>query len=224
MTLYALRLAALFLSVASAATAEIKFAGILVTTEKTMFRLKDDAAGTAAAWVQVGQTFGGYAILRFDERRDLLTLLKDGAQSEVRLKDSKVQPEASIEISGVATFDGDKSVDVSRATLIVGDENSFPLKEGVVCLITPTRLPDGNIRYRLAFERTEADGETERLSVLTIIQRPGDPLGLNLSSGKNPANEVRSSAVPPRNPSPPISPPPESEKAPRAQPLSKTKP
>ncbi len=213
-----------FLSAGSAAAnAEIKFAGILVTTEKTMFRLKDDVAGTAAAWVQVGQTFGGYEVLRFDEHRDILTLRKGGAKSEVRLNDAKVQPEASIEISGVATFHGDQPVDVSRATLIVGEENSFPLKEGVVCLITPTRLPDGRIRYRLAFERPAADGETERLSLITIIQRPGDPLGLNLGFWKNPADELRPSAVPPLNSSPPISPPLESEKEPRDRPLSKTK-
>jgi hypothetical protein len=208
----------------SAATAEIKFAGILVTTEKTMFRLQDDAAGGAAAWVQVGQTFGGYEVLRFDEHRDLLTLVKDGTKSEVRLKDSKVQPEASIEISGVATFDGDKPVAVSRATLIVGEENSFPLKAGIVCIITPTRLPDGNIRYRLAFERTDVDGETERLSVLTIIQRPGDPLGLHLGSRQNPADEPNRPAISPRNPATSFSAAPESEKTPPVQPFPKTKP
>lgn len=40
-----------------------------------MFRLPDDATGTTAEWVQVGPTFGGYEVLRFDEERDFLTLL-----------------------------------------------------------------------------------------------------------------------------------------------------
>ena len=206
------------------ASAAIEFAGILVTSEKTLFRLKDEAAGAAAAWVQVGQTFAGHEILRFDAQQDALTLLKAGATSAVRLKDSKVQPDASIVIGGVVSFGGGEKLEVSRATLVFDQENSFPLRAGLICLITPTRLPDGNIRYLLAFERPDADGNPERLSALTIIQRPGDPISLQLTSEKNPADQLGLTLVPPRNPPPPVSPPPEREKAPRGQPLQKTKP
>ena len=205
-------------------SAAIEFAGILVTSEKTLFRLKDEAAGAAAAWVQVGQTFAGHEVLRFDAQQDVLTLHTAGATSTVRLKDAKVQPDASIVIGGVITLGGGEKLDVSRATLVFDQENSFPLREGLVCLITPTRLPDGNIRYLLAFERPDADGNPERLSALSLVQRPGDPVSLQLTSDKNPADRLGLTLVPPRNPPPPVSPPPERENEPHGPPLPKTKP
>ena len=206
------------------ASAAVEFAGVLVTSEKTLFRLKDGAAGAAAAWVQIGQTFAGHEILHFDAQQDALTLRQAGATSVVRLKDAKVQPDASIVIGGVVSLGGGEKLEVSRATLVFGQENSFPLREGLLCLITPTRLPDGNIRYRLAFERPDADGNPERLSALSIIQRPGDPISLHLAPEKNRADQPGLALAAPRNPSPPVSPPPEREKPPRGRPLQKTKP
>ena len=206
------------------ASAAVEFAGILVTSEKTLFRLRDEAAGAAAAWVQIGQTFAGHEILHFDAQQEALTLRQAGATSVVRLKDAKVQPDASIAIDVGVSLGGGEKPEVSRATLVFGQENSFPLREGLLCLITPTRLPDGTIRYRLAFERPDADGHPERLSALSIIQRAGDPISLQLTPKKNSAAPLGLTLTAPRNPPPPVSPPPEREKPPRARTLQKTKP
>jgi hypothetical protein len=185
------------------ALAAVEFAGVLITSEKSLFRLKDDSSGVSPAWVKVGDTFAGHEILHFDAQRDTLTLRKNGATSAVRLKDSKVRPEASIEISGVATFGGDEKMEVSRATLLMDQENSFPLKQGIVCLITPTRLTDGSIRYRLVFERPDADGDIELLSVLTLTQRAGDPLSFQFASEKKSPATTGPASLPPRTPAAP---------------------
>lgn len=204
---------------AARALAAVEFAGVLITSEKSLFRLKDDSSGVSPAWVKVGDTFAGHEILHFDAQGDTLTLRKDGATSAVRLKDSKVRPEASIEISGVATFGGDEKMEVSRATLLMDQENSFPLKQGVVCLITPTRLTDGSIRYRLVFERPDADGDIELLSVLTLTQRAGDPLSFQFASEKK---SVATGVPPPTAQQiPPTLP---RENPTRESPLQKTKP
>jgi hypothetical protein len=212
-------LVVLTLCSAGRALAAVEFAGVLITSEKSLFRLKDDSSGASPAWVKVGDTFAGHEILSFDAQRDTLTLRKDGATSAVRLKDSKVRPEASIEISGVATFGGDEKMEVSRATLLMDQENSFPLKQGIICLITPTRLTDGSIRYRLVFERPDADGDIELLSVLTLTQRAGDPLSFQFASEKNSAATATPARSPQRNP--PTTP---LENPPRESPLQKTKP
>jgi hypothetical protein len=212
-------LVVLTLCSAGRALAAVEFAGVLITSEKSLFRLKDDSSGASPAWVKVGDTFAGHEILSFDAQRDTLTLRKDGATSAVRLKDSKVRPEASIEISGVATFGGDEKMEVSRATLLMDQENSFPLKQGIICLITPTRLTDGSIRYRLVFERPDADGDIELLSVLTLTQRAGDPLSFQFASEKNTAATATPARSPQRNP--PTTP---LENPPRESPLQKTKP
>ncbi len=212
-------LVVLTLCLAGRAPAAVEFAGVLITSEKSLFRLKDDSSGVSPAWVKVGDTFAGHEILHFDAQRDTLMLRKDGATSAVRLKDSKVRPEASIEISGVATFGGDEKMEVSRATLLMDQENSFPLKQGVVCLITPTRLTDGSIRYRLVFERPDADGDIELLSVLTLTQRAGDPLSFQFASEKKSAAAAAPTPAPLRNP-----PTPALENPPRESPLQKTKP
>ncbi len=185
------------------ALAAVEFAGVLITSEKSLFRLKDDSSGVSPAWVKVGDMFAGHEITHFDAQRDTLTLRKDGATSAVRLKDSKVRPEASIEISGVATFGGDEKMEVSRATLLMDQENSFPLKQGIVCLITPTRLTDGSIRYRLVFERPDADGDIELLSVLTLTQRAGEPLSFQFASEKKSSAIPAPASLPPRTPTAP---------------------
>ena len=49
--------------------------------------------------------------------------------------------DASIAIDVGVSLGGGEKPEVSRATLVFGQENSFPLREGLLCLITPTRLP-----------------------------------------------------------------------------------
>lgn len=171
---------------AGRARAAVELAGIIVTSEKALFRLKDGAAGAAAAWVQIGQTFAGHEILQFDAQRDALTLRQAGATSVLRLKDAKVQTDASIVIGGVVSFGVGDKVEVSRASLLFGQQNSFPLHAGLVCRIPPTRPPDGHIHDRRAFERPDAAGNRGRRCALSTIQRPGDPIGRPLTPEKIP--------------------------------------
>ena len=73
-----------------------------------------------------------------------------------------------------------EKLEVTRATLIFDQENIFPLKDGVVCRITPTRRPDGNILYRASFERTGADGRTEILAAPAVVVLPASPFKIQI--------------------------------------------
>ena len=183
MTLHQFFFAALLFSTALIANAAIEFVGILVTSEKTMFRLTDKSDVTSSGWAVLGETFAGHEVRRYDAQRDVLTLAKDGKEIEVRLKDSKVQPGASVAISGTVTL-GREKLTVTRATLLFDQENVFPLKNGVVCRITPTRMPDGNIRYEVVFERSVLDGKLEKMSSPIIVVKPGSPFSIRIGAEK----------------------------------------
>jgi hypothetical protein len=183
MTLHRFFFAALFFSTVLAANAAIEFVGILATPEKTMFRLTDKSDVTSSSWVVLGETFAGHEVKRYDARRDVLTLAKDGTEIEVRLKDSKVQPGASVAISGTVTL-GREKLTVTRATLLFDQENIFPLKNGVTCRITPTRMPDGNIRYEVVFERPGSGGKLEKMSSPIIVTKPGSPFSIRIGAEK----------------------------------------
>ncbi len=178
------------------ARAEIEFAGILVTSEKTLFRLMDKSGVASPAWVTLGQTFADYKIKSYDAARDVLTLAKSDALIEVRLRDANVQPDSTIVIGGMVTMAGGEKLTVTRATLLFGQTNTFPLKNGVVCHITPTRLPDGNLEFACSFERPGPDGKMERLSAPRVQVLPGHPFSIRVGSDKNPDDSYGFSFTP----------------------------
>ena len=123
-------------------------------------------------WRALGQDFTGYKLAAFDAKADTLVLTRDGATLRVHLKDDAKVKSARMEVAGALTFGGDETLQINRAMLVFGQENVFPLTEGLVCRITPTRLPDGNIRYRAAFERTGADVKPETVALPTVVTLP----------------------------------------------------
>ncbi|MCX6956806.1 MAG: hypothetical protein NTV51_32170 [Verrucomicrobia bacterium] len=189
-------LAALLFFSAVLARAEIEFAGILVTSEKTQFRLIDPSSAVPPAWVSVGQTFAGHEIRSYDAKRDVLTLAKNHALIEVRLKDAKVQPGRAVVIAGAVTLGRGEKLAVPRATLLFGQLNSFPLRNGVVCHIKPTRLPDGNIQYAMSFERLTADGQAQRISAPSVICLPGAPFSIRIGGDKPSDDDLSVSFTP----------------------------
>ncbi len=162
--------ASLAVIVGPAARAAIEFTGILVMPQQTVFTLLDDATGKSA-WHKLGESFAGYNLTAYDARTDTITLTKDGVTTLVRLKDAKIKS-ARVEVSGTFTIGVGNSTEVKRATLVLGEETAFPLKDGYVLHLKPEQRPDGNILYRSSFERPRPDGTTERLAAPAVIARP----------------------------------------------------
>ena len=161
----------LALLAATGARAEVEFVGVLVTSARSMFALSEDAT-KPATWRALGQDFAGYKLTEFDAKADTLVLMRDGAPLRLHLKDDAKVESARIEIAGALRLGAGPKLEINRATLVFDQENVFPLTDGLVVRITPTRRPDGNILYRAAFERPGPDGRPEKLSLPSVITLP----------------------------------------------------
>ncbi|HUR60558.1 MAG TPA: hypothetical protein VM029_22750 [Opitutaceae bacterium] len=171
-----------WLALASSAVrlhAEIEFVGLVAMPHKTMFALSEGGSAKTD-WVDVGQKFSGYTLQRYDAATDTLTLVKDGVELHVRLRDDAKIKSARLELNGTITLGGGEQVDVTRATLLFDEENVFALKDGTIYRITPQRLPNGHIVYRITVDRTLAPDKTERLSSPKITTLPGQPFALRM--------------------------------------------
>lgn len=166
-------LLALALSAAAVARAEIEFSGLLITSERSMFALSADPV-QAATWRALGQDFAGYKLAEFDAKANTLVLTKDGATLRVHLKDDAKVKSARMEIAGALKIGRKEKLTITRATLILGEENIIPLLDGLVCriTITPTRQPDGSLLYRASFERTDADGQPDVVTAPMVLALP----------------------------------------------------
>jgi hypothetical protein len=174
----ALWLAALVL--VSAVRAEIEFIGVLLMPARSTFALTEEP-GKPATWHALGETFADYSLESFDAKTDTLTLTKTGAPPlRVRLKDDAKIKNARLEIAGALTLGEKEKVEFPRATLLFDQENVFPLKDGLVWRITPTRKPDGNILYDAILDRTSPDGKLERVSSPRIVALPASPFSVKV--------------------------------------------
>jgi hypothetical protein len=182
----------------SAAHAEVEFAGILATSEKTLFHLVDKSTGVSSGWVGLRQEFAGYTVSSYDAKTDLLTLIKDGVKRDIRLRDSKVQA-GSFDVTGTVTLDAGEKLEVERATLNFDQENNFPLKNGVVVHLTPKRLPDGNILFQAVYDRPTTDGKIEHLAAPTVIVLPNSGFSVTIASKENPRDSLGFSFKPKGN-------------------------
>jgi hypothetical protein len=162
-----------------AARAAIEFTGILATPQKSLFALADTDTGKTE-WVGVGRTFSGQTVTSFDAASETLTLTQGDIITRIRLKnDAKIQS-ARLDLAGTITFGVGEKVEVVRAMLPYGVETVLPLKDGVLCKLTPQRLEDGNLRFRAVFERVLAPNKTERIAVPSVTVLPGHPFGLKV--------------------------------------------
>ena len=165
--------------VPSTARAEIEFVGILATSHAQHFALGDTATGKTD-WVTPGTTFGGYTVVSYEAKDDTLLLRRDGSDLRLRLKDDAKVKAARLELTGSITFGATDRIEVERATLLFDQENIFPVQNGVTYRITPTRMPDGTIRYRAEIERVLAPNKVERLSSPAVVALPGQQFSMRI--------------------------------------------
>ncbi len=161
------------------ARAEIQFVGILATRDLTRFALTDTTTGKTE-WIVSKGRFAGYTIGAFDPQADTLILSRDGNEMKLRLvADAKIK-DARLELTGAVTIGTDETFEVLRATLRYDEENVFPLKDGVIYKITPTRREDGTIRYSIAVERVHSATKVERISAPNVIANPSQAIKLRI--------------------------------------------
>lgn len=156
--------------------AEMEFSGFFTTSQEALFILTDTETKHSSGWLKLGQSFGGYRLVSFEKEKDILTLEQGERSLQLPLRTSKVK-EGRTTISGTLRFQNEK-IEGVRATLVLGEEASFPLKNGVAFRIRAEQRPDGNILYRTKFVTTDEDG-TERVhSAPAVITLPGKPFGI----------------------------------------------
>ncbi len=168
--------------VASLLRADIEFSGVLSAPDQTLFSLTDTSTATTSGWIPLGQSFAGYVLKSYDAQQDLLTLTKDGTQTQVRLNDSKVEA-AAVKIHGELKFRFGEGVLNVRATLVFENDNTFPLRNGVFH-ITPRPLADGKLQYDMFFDRRAPDGKTERFTAPSTVVDSSQSFGTRIATGK----------------------------------------
>ncbi len=164
----------------SPARADIEFVGVLVTSRGTWLALGDTTTGKTD-WIARGEQFAGHTLKAYDAKADIVTLVRDGTEFQLHLKDDAKIKSARLELTGAITFGGSEQIEVQRATLLFDQENIFPLKDGVTYRITPTRLADGNVSYRVAVERAIAENKMETVAAPGVIARPGQTFAVRIA-------------------------------------------
>ena len=158
--------------------AEVEFCGFFTTSKEALFSLTDTETQRSSGWLKIGQSFGSYTLLSFDREPDVITLKQGERLLKIPLRAPKVK-DGRATISGSLKFLNQK-VEGVRASLVFGEEASFPLQNGIAFRIKPERLPDGNILYHAKFIATGPDGAEKVLSTPSVVAIPGLPFGIQI--------------------------------------------
>jgi hypothetical protein len=161
------------------AHAAIEFVGLLATPQRTLFALTNTESGKTA-WVELGKGFDNYTVARFDAPAETLTLTSAGKETQLRLKDDAKIKSARLDLSGTISFGIGEQLEVVRATLPFDEETVLPLKDGMVCKVTPHRLENGHLEFRAVFERILAENKTERIAAPRVTVLPGRPFSIKI--------------------------------------------
>ncbi|MBI4626544.1 MAG: hypothetical protein HY736_25410 [Verrucomicrobia bacterium] len=167
------------LLLATAVRAQVEFSGILAMPGKTLFALTNTAT-SKTEWVALHDRFAGFVVTSYDRPTDTLTLLRNGTATRVRLKDDAKVQSLRFELTGTITFGTGEIIEIERATLLFDQENVFPLKDGIIYRITPTRRPDGTLMYRIVIEQQIAENRIDRLSAPTVITLPNQTFSIRI--------------------------------------------
>jgi len=172
--------ALLFISAASL-QADLQFAGFFTTAKESFYSLTEVESNVSSGWLKRGQSFRGYTIMSFDEEHDVITLKKSDQTLELRLKDSKVKS-GKMTITGSIVVGVNEQIESVRASLFLGEEAVFPIKDGVTLHLTPEMRLDGNIRYRSRFVTKVENGNEEVTTAPDVVTRVGQSFGIRAGS------------------------------------------
>jgi hypothetical protein len=169
----------LLLLLATGLRAELEFSGFFTTPQSARFALTDPATKTSSGWLKLGQSFAGYTVDSFDAEREVL-IVKRGAESlHLKLREAKVQSGRAT-ITGTVSVAADEKIEGVRATLFLGEETAFPLKDDLTLHLKAERRPDGNLLYSARFVARQPDGSEKTVAAPRLVALPGAPFSIRI--------------------------------------------
>jgi hypothetical protein len=160
---------------------EMEFSGFFITSKESLFSITDSENMRSSGWLKIGQSFGGYTVVSFDRDHEVLTLKQGDRSLEVPLRVSKIKDGKST-ISGTITLPNEH-VEGVQASLFLGEEAMFPLKDGGMFFLKPEKRPDGNILYRARISSRKPDGTEENFNFPAVVALPGTSFGVMSTGG-----------------------------------------
>src|SRR3954463_1524386 len=168
---------ALFLcALTSVSRAALEFRGYVIMGAEQRFSLKDTADQATSPWITIGKVFHAYTLVSYDAAKEILTVkTPEGAIKQLSLESASIDPlkDTRLRISGTITFGKDEAAQATKATLIMGEETVFELKDGMSLRLKPSPFQEGIIRYDAVFDKLQDDGTRKKLSSPAILARPG---------------------------------------------------
>jgi hypothetical protein len=146
----------IFVFAAASPRAELQFSGYFVTANEALFTFNDGAE--SSGWLAIGDSFRSYTVRSFDRESEVITLEKSGQPLRLHLRDSKVR-DGRMKIDGTITFWPGQKTEGFQASLVLGEEEVFPIKPGVTLHLTAEKRTDGNILYRSRLVTTDGTGK-----------------------------------------------------------------
>jgi hypothetical protein len=79
-------------------SATLEFSAYIQSGAAPRFVITDVEEKTSSGWIAIGQSFKGHTLVAFDQKREVLSVKKEEATLELRLKESRVQDVGAPEI------------------------------------------------------------------------------------------------------------------------------
>jgi hypothetical protein len=150
--------------------AEVQFSGYFLTPAESLFTLSE-TDGETSAWLPLGASFHSYTIKSFDRQAEVITVEKDGQLVQLHLRDSKVKEKRTIITGKITVWPGPQE-ESFQASFYPGEEQVFPIKEGVTLHLKAKMQPDGNLLYRSRLVTRNKDGTESSEDWPFVISTP----------------------------------------------------
>jgi hypothetical protein len=162
------------------ARAEPEFVGVIATSSHARFAIAL-SPNSRPQWIGLGDAAAGCKVTAYDAAAEIVTVVVDGRTLRLPLKaDAKVK-ESRLEVVGdIKAGPGGAIATISRATLLLDQENVLPLADGAIIRFTPRRLDGTKMRFDAAYERPDAGGSTERIAAPSVITIPGTSFAIQV--------------------------------------------
>ncbi len=158
--------------------AEIQFSGFFLTSQDARYSLTETTDGRSSGWLRVGQFFRDHRVVSFDREHEIITLEHEGRTVTVPLRTARIKA-GKATVSGRITFPGGQLEGV-YASLFLGEETAFPLREGITLHLQPEGRPDGSALYRARFVLKQPDGTENVVAAPAVIARPGSSFSVQI--------------------------------------------
>jgi hypothetical protein len=158
--------------------ADLEFSGYFLTPDESLFTLSEKD-GETSEWLPLGGSFHSCTIKSFDRVSEVITVDEAGRLVQLHLRDSKVK-EGRTTITGKITLWPGPQEESFQASFYSGEEEVFPIKEGVTLHLTAKMRPDGNVLYRSRLVTRNKDGIESSEDWPFMISPPGKEFSIRV--------------------------------------------